>query len=271
MKLDQLCVNTMCYTAFDLEQALAGIGQTGIERVELCASVGYCDHAAPERLGSNAAGQLTGVLEKHGLRAVSFSAHGDITTQLGLDAFNTRLQLTADLGLRVTIAAAPDTGSPPDVAKQYRRTICGLADRAADLGITLCLESFGLYMNTARSTVDFFQALDHPNLLLNYDPAARIYCGGDLPVDDEIAVMAGHLGHIHLNNKASLRKQVWDFCPVPDGIVDWYPLLAELDRADFTGPASIEIGWTQTPQSIDQVNDAVRRSYEHVLGYFGGH
>lgn len=271
MKFDQLCVNTMCYTSFDLDQALAGIAQTGVKSVELCASLGYCDHAAPEKLGSDADGQLTRTLEKHGLQALSLSAHADITTQPGLDAFNTRLQLTADLGIQVIITSVPDTGSPPDFEKQYSHTIYGLADCAADLGIILCLESWGLGMHTARSTIEFIQSLGHPNLLINYDPAARIYHGSALPGEDEITIMAGHLGHVHLNNKISLRRQEWDFCPVPDGLVDWYPLLTELDLADFAGPASIEIGWPQVPESINLVNDAVRRSCEYVLGYFGGH
>ena len=258
----------MCYTVFDLDRALGGIARTGIKHVELCASVADCDHAAPEKLGPDAAGQITGLLERYGLDALSFSAHGDITTRAGLDAFNTRLQLAGDLGVGVVIAAAPITGSPPDIATPYRRTICTLADQAADLGITLCIESFGPHMLTARSAVDFLHNLDHGNLRLNYDPAARIYTGGDLPGDDEIAILAGHLGHIHLNNKASRHGQAWDFCPVPDGVVDWHPLLAELNRVDFAGPVSIEIGWPQAPESVDQVNDAVRRSWEDVAGFF---
>ena len=52
MRAEQLVVDTMCYTDFPLERALSGIAEAGISRVELCSSVGSCDHAAPERFGA---------------------------------------------------------------------------------------------------------------------------------------------------------------------------------------------------------------------------
>ena len=51
MKRDQLCVDTICWSSFPVERALEGIVSTGIFRVELCASLGSCEHAAPESLG----------------------------------------------------------------------------------------------------------------------------------------------------------------------------------------------------------------------------
>ena len=52
MRSDQLVIDTMCYTDFPLERALRGIADAGISQVELCASVGSCDHAAPGAVGA---------------------------------------------------------------------------------------------------------------------------------------------------------------------------------------------------------------------------
>ena len=264
MKTEQLCVDTMCYTAFPLDRALGAIVEAGIRRVELCASVGYCDHAAPERLGPGGSSKLLKLLEREGLTAVSLSAHADVTTDAGLMAFRTRLQLAAEMNIPVIITMPPER-SGPQTEQRFYRTILELGDRAAMLGIVLCLETVGLHMRTAHESVALLQRLQHPNLRINYDPAAHLYhFGADLPSKGDVAVLGKHLGHVHLNDKATLVKGRWDFRPIGEGIVDWEPILDELDRVGFAGPASIEIGWESTPESISLVNDAVRRACQFV-------
>ena len=109
MKAEQLVIDTMCYTDFPLERALSGIADAGVSRVELCASVGSCNHAAPEHLGPRGSAKVQRLLEENGLTAVSLSAHADITTESGLIDFTSRLQLTAELGIPII-----NTPLPPD-------------------------------------------------------------------------------------------------------------------------------------------------------------
>src|SRR3990172_12900767 len=103
MRAEQLCIDKICYNAFPLERALTGIAECGIRRVELCSSVGSCDHAAPERLGRGGSEILLRLLAGHGLTAVSLSGHADITTEDGLVAFTARLALAADIKIPIAI------------------------------------------------------------------------------------------------------------------------------------------------------------------------
>jgi sugar phosphate isomerase/epimerase len=269
MRAEQLVVDTMCYTNFPLERALGGIAEAGISRVELCSSVGSCDHAAPERLGPGASDKLLRLLEGYGLTAVSFSGHADITTEAGLIAFTSRLQLAADMKIPIIITPLPLERVGPEVEDLFRRNILQLAEFAAKLGVVVCLETVGFPMGSGEECVGLLQRLNHPNLRINYDPAALIYCvSGAKPAKGDITVLAPYLGHVHLNDKASLEMGKYDFRPIGEGIVEWEPMLSELDRVGFTGPASIEIGWDGAPESPEVVDDAVRRSCQFVQRYF---
>jgi sugar phosphate isomerase/epimerase len=217
------------------------------------------------------------MLESYGLTAVSFSAHADVSTDSGLAAFISRLRLAADLGISIIITSSlPLDRLGWKVEARFCSTLVELADLGDRLGVMICLETVGFQMDAAQQCLALLRRLDHPNRRINYDPAARIYCFGREPgagrreskPEDDVTCLANQLGHVHLNNKASPVRDRWDFRPVGEGILDWEPILAALDRVGYAGPASIEIGWETPPDSIDVVDDAVRRSLRHVRRWF---
>lgn len=279
MRADQLVIDTMCYTDFPLERALSGIADAGISRVELCSSVGSCDHAAPERLGPGASDKLLRLLEAYGLTAVSFSGHADITTESGLIAFTSRLQLAADMNIPIIIMPLPPDRqhhrpdlplrSGPEVDDLFCGNILKLAELGAKLGVVVCLETVGYFMSGGEQCVALLHRLNHPNIRINFDPASLLwFVRGAKPTKDDVTVLAPYLAHVHLNDKASSEMGKYDFCPIGEGVVDWESMLGEMDRVGFTGPASIEIGWEVTPESPGVVDDAVRRACQFVQRYF---
>ena len=279
MRSNQLVIDTMCYTDFPLERALSGIAEAGISRVELCASVGSCDHAAPERLGPGGGRKMSLLLEENGLTAASLSAHADLTTEDGLIAFTSRLQLASELNIPIINTPLPadrehhrpdmPLRSGPGVDELFFSNTLKLADLAERLGVVVCLETVGYLLSSAQQCVELIHKLNHPNLRINYDPAGLMYFvrGAD-PTKEDITTLAPYLHHVHLNDKASPEIGKYDFCPMGEGIVDWESLLGEMDRVGFAGPASIEIGWPVTPESPEVVDDAVRRSCQFVRAYF---
>ena len=279
MRAEQLVIDTMCYTDFPLERALSGIAEAGISRVELCASLDSCDHAAPEHLGPGASNKVSRLLEAYGLTAVSLSAHADITTESGLIAFTSRLQLAAELNIPIiNMPLPPDRQhhrpdlpmrSGPEVDDLFCGNILKLADLADNLGVVVCLETVGYLLSDASQCVALIHRLNHPNLRINYDPASLLYfVPGAKPTKDDITLLAPYLHHVHLNDKASSQVAKYDFCSLGEGAVEWESLLSEMDRVGYTGPASIEIGWEVTPESPEVVDDAVRRSIQFAQGYF---
>ena len=285
MKRDQLCVDTICWNSFPLERALEGIASTGVSRVELCASLGSCDHAAPESLGRGASDKLRGLLTKYGLTAVAYSGHTDLTTQEGMKAGLARLQLAANMGISLFITPMPpffvdspikgQLTMPPDAdpnAEQFAiENAVRLADLADKLDVQMCIE-FGLWgfgRITGQHYLALLERMKRPGLGINFDAAATtLFNENALPTKEDISVLASHLSHFHLCDRSSTDMGKWDFCPVGEGAIAWNPFLTELDRVGYKGHVSVEMGWPQTPESAQIVDDAVRRSIAFVDKYF---
>ena len=292
MKAEQLIVDTMCYTHFPLERALSGIAGTGISRIELCATVGSCNHGAPEQLGPGASNKVSRLLESNGLTAASYSGHADITTESGLIACTSRLQLAADLNIPIINMPLPppsrmstaqhihvddqqqersdsSTRSGADVDDLFCENILKLADLAEKLGVVVCLQTVGYLLSDAEQCLALIKRLNHPNVRINYNPISLLFfAGGAEPSKEDMTALAPHLGHVHLIDKASVEQGKFDLCPLGEGIVDWKSMLGELNRVGYTGPVSIEMGWLEPPESPEVVDDAVRRSIQYVQGYF---
>ena len=285
MKRDQLCVDTICWSSFPVERALKGIVSADISRVELCASLGSCDHAAPESLGQGTSDKLLGLLEKYGLTAVAYSGHTDLTTQEGLEAGLDRLQLAADMVIPLFITPMPpffvdspikrQLTMPPTVDPKMEEfaieNAIRLADLADKLGVEMCIE-FGLWgfgRVSGRDYLALLERMNRPNVRINFDATAITLFNKDvLPTKDEISVLASHLSHCHLCDRSSTEMGKWDFCPIGEGAMDWDPLLTELDRSGFSGHVSVELGWEGRPASPEIVDDAVRRSIAFLAKYF---
>jgi len=134
--------------------------------------------------------------------------------------------------------------------------------------MVICLETVGFLLGTGEECVALLQRLGHPNLRINYDPAALILFRGAKPTKDDITVLAPYLGYFHFADKASLEMWKFDFRAIGEGIVDWDSILSELDRVGYSGTASFEIGWEVAPKSPDVVDEALRRSCQFVQKYF---
>jgi len=208
------------------------------------------------------------LLEKYGLTAVSFSGHADYTTESGLIANTSRLQLAADMEIPIFITGARPEQSRPEVEEHLRRNAVMLADLAAKLGVVVCLENFDFLLGTGKECAAFMQQLDHPNLRVNYDPVGMMLLRGIQTTRDDIAAVAPYLAHFHLNEKASLEIGRLDLRAIGEGIVDWDTILGELDHAGYTGPASIEFVLEGEQKSPEVVDDAVRRSIKSIKKYF---
>ena len=80
-----------------------------------------------------------------------------------------------------------------------------------------------------------------------------------------------HLAHVHLKDTTG-GKGNWNFPAIGDGVVDFARVLEILREAGYAGPYSVEIEFQGEPwPPLAEVNDAMRRSYEHLssLGLLG--
>jgi L-ribulose-5-phosphate 3-epimerase len=261
VKSAQLGSSTVPYHKFSLERALAGIANAGLKRVELGAAVGFCDHAAPERLGPGAANELFAQLDRFGLSAVSLNGHADLSTDAGMAAFEKRLQLASDLGVSFVSCGPPEigAGAPADTEASFYRNMVKTAERAARSGITIVLETWSDLTGSGELCAGVVRKINKPNVRVNYDTANVIYFRGVKPEDDLVAALP-YVSYLHVKDKESLKTGTWDCPAIGDGIIDWERVIGKLDEVDYGGPFMLEVeldGNVTIPETLD---DALAKS-----------
>ena len=260
---DRLAVSTNTYHPYTLEEALGGIAAAGATSVELTSVPGWSEQVSRDATAADLA-RVSSLLTKHGLTAISLSGHSDLVTDAGVAEFQKALHIAKTLGIALvtTSTGGHDAASSGDLDEQraeFLARIGPLADGAADMGITICLETHGGLLATGAMAADLIRDIGKPNVGINYDPGNVIYYGDTRPEGD-IASAVYYLTHMHVKDKIGGAGE-WNFPTVGTGEIDFGSLFAVADAAAFTGPCSIEIEFLGDPwPPLADVNHAVAES-----------
>jgi sugar phosphate isomerase/epimerase len=153
----------------------------------------------------------------------------------------------------------PEVDGKRDALDRYARVLTAAADRAESLGMKLCVEHFpGKALPTAKGTLEYVRALDHPNLYLLLD-TGHLQITGEDP-SDTIENAGPLLGYVHLDDNDGIGDL---HLALLDGVLDRRTLartLRTLEDTGYDGPVSLELN----PALPDPL-DALRRSRETVL------
>lgn len=138
--------------------------------------------------------------------------------------------VAASMGLaRVSFHAGfiPHDPGDPNYAKLSDR-VRRIADRFAAHDITLLLETG---QETAQSLLAFLEALQQPNVAVNFDPANMILYGMGDPVAS-LKALAGHVRQVHVKDalRAATPGQWGEEVVVGQGEVDWPAFLKAMDE-----------------------------------------
>jgi len=264
---DRLAASTNSYHSYTLEEALDGISRAGFTSVELASVPGWTEHVLRDG-GDAEVERVKGLLEKHGLTAISFSGHSDLVTDEGVEQFRKALSLARKLGINMvtTSTGGHDASSAGTLEEQrvaFLERIGPLADEAAAAGIDICLETHGGLLATGEISKALVQDIGRPNVGINYDPGNVIFYGNKRPEDD-LPGSADTVTHMHVKDQIG-GVGVWNFPQVGTGNVDFPALFEILDAVGFDGPCSIELEFQGEPwPSLDEVNRAMAESYKHI-------
>lgn len=139
-----------------------------------------------------------------------------------------------------TAYVVPGRDSSQAALDRYARTLTTAADQAAALGMKLCIEHFpGMALPTVTATLDFINALDHPNLYLLYD-IGHVQMVGDDPAG-AIIQAGSRLGYVHLDDNDGQGDLHWSLL---DGVLTEETLqrtFAALAEVGYTGSISLEL------------------------------
>jgi L-ribulose-5-phosphate 3-epimerase len=140
-------------------------------------------------------------------------------------------------------------------AKKFYDRVRFLGDAAKAAGVTLLMETG---QESAEDLKQFLVTLNHPNVMLNFDPANMILYNKDEPLK-ALKVLAPWIRHVHA--KDAVRTQVngtWGTeVPWGDGEVNVFAFLNALRDLGFEGTLAIER--EAGTQRVKDIAQAVRR------------
>lgn len=113
-----------------------------------------------------------------------------------------------------------------------------LAERAFEKGVILLMETG---QETAEELNDFIEAIDHPALAVNFDPANMILYDKGTPAQ-AAKTLAKHIRHFHAKDAVrTMQPGTWGKeVPWGQGQVDTSNFLAALKKNGFEGSLAIE-------------------------------
>ena len=132
----------------------------------------------------------------------------------------------------------PHDETDPTFVKLLER-IRWIADRFAQDTVEVLFETG---QETAEDLLAFLEALDRPNVGVNFDPANMILYGKGEPVE-ALRKLMPRVRQVHVKDATASDKpgETWGAeVPVGEGEVDWRAFMQTLDEGGYTGPLVIE-------------------------------
>jgi sugar phosphate isomerase/epimerase len=105
-----------------------------------------------------------------------------------------------------------------------------IADRAAESGITVCLETV---LNGAE-LIEVLNQINHPAVSVVFDTGNRVAFGHDLPSD--IRLLSDRISHVHIKDKNKANENVI----LGTGMVNFLQVFEALADIKYTGPYTFE-------------------------------
>jgi L-ribulose-5-phosphate 3-epimerase len=265
---------TNSYGASGVWTAVERIRETGISQLELALrGHNFGGLVIPEsaviteRADDEAVHSFLDHLHKHGVAISGCNVGGaDIRTPVGLELTERRIRFAAKwFGVKVCVTGA---GQPEDDLQ--RRTIVAhlrrLGDVAADVELTLALETHKGPTQNATAMLALMAEVEHPSVRLNFDTGNIAYYNQDADPCAELEKVKHLVHNVHLkDNRGGFED--WYFPAVGDGgSVDFARVREILDSVGFLGPYTIEIegiGGELEP-GLEVRQERIARSVKHL-------
>ena len=261
---NQICLNSNTYHGFTLEDAVLGARAAGVKFIEIAAVRGYTEHARHEFSDAEVAG-VHQLLKENDITLLGMCGHTNIMTEDGREHFKKNLGLAARLGAQYMVTGTGETHDDDSVIEEAElvEVLKDLSATAADLGLTLAIETHGNNYATGEATAALIEKVGADNIRLNYDTGNVILYGGVQPYDDLEASADSIIG-IHLKEKAGAESE-WNFPAIGRGDLDFGRIFSILDSTGCTAPLSIEIEFTPAgPKNVDEVHESLAFSAQTI-------
>jgi len=172
------------------------------------------------------------------------------------ESFAKAAKITAELGSKyIMMHVGFLDHTDHSYSKKFYDRVRYLGDRAGEAGVSLLMETG---QETAEELQRFVETLNHPNVLLNFDPANLILYNKDEPLS-ALRRLAPWIRHIHI--KDAVRTSVpgtWGSEVVwGEGQVNAFAFLNTLAETGYEGAVAVER--EAGDQRVKDIATAVRR------------
>jgi len=255
---NKIGVVTSTYPNFNADEAMEGISKAGFKYVELASAPSYFEHILPrpEEAGAEDVKKVLEQCSKYGLELYCVAGHTRLLTDGGKDNFKTVLDYAEKAGVTYVTTDTGEVKTEEDKERFYS-DIKEIADYAKGKNVTVCLEMHGVWCNNAKTGAEIIEKINHPNVRLNYDTGNVSLYGGVRPEKD-IKIAVPHMAFLHLKENGGGLKE-WNFPALGDGNNNFKKIFKVLRNYD--GPISVEIEFDGKERTLEQINEAVSRSY----------
>jgi len=260
----EIGVVTSTYPNYNRAEAIEGISKAGFKYVELASAPDFFEHLpTPEKgVSKEVVDPVLEELKASGLTMQCIAGHTRLMKDDSVKNFKKVLDFAELAGVRFVTTDTGEVKNDDDQAR-FVKDIREIGDYAKSKDITVCLEMHGEWCNNGKIGASIIQKVDHPSIKLNYDTANVIFFGDTRPEED-IKNAIPYMGYVHLKDHGSGKHKDWNFPALGEGVVDFDKIFDALQ--DFDGPGSVEIEFDGKERALEEINEAVKKSYDFLIG-----
>ena len=205
--------------------------------------------------------QVLNDLKSHGLTATSLLASCDVQDANVVPNFQTTLEIADRMGVQILFVSVRADDSDRNTVYDRLKQI---GEKAAVSNIKVCLETHPDMAHNGEVALETMQAVNHPNICVNFDTGNVYYYNHDVTAAGEIEKIIDHVGAVHLKDTNG-GYETWHFPALGEGVVDFKMVFQILNDAGFYGPFTMELEGIKGEQ-IDEagVQARVARSVEYL-------
>jgi L-ribulose-5-phosphate 3-epimerase len=262
---------TNSYGPFGPEAALRMLPETGVRRIELpIRNAGVPSFFGETPLLTDASGpadvaRVQRLLDDAGMGLSSCNVtSGNVLDEAVVERTLRKLTLAAELGVSLVVGGGGEASTSVDESRLIEQ-LQRIGAAAAAHGLTYCCETHPGSCQNAERMFATMQAVDHPQVRLNFDTGNLYYYNRNVDLDASLRLVAPFVRHVHLKDTPGGFEQ-WHFVELGSGVVDLALVRERLEAVGFRGPFSLELEGIRGEPSptVAQLHARIAASVQHL-------
>jgi len=176
-------------------------------------------------------------LEQYGLTATSMIIKCAIGDTDAVEQFAQSLDVISSFAVPIVFTSIK--AGETDRTLVYDR-LRQIGDAAASRNVTVAMETHPDLITNGDIARQTMEAINHPNVRINYDTANVYYYNRDITATGELEKAIDYVAAVHLKDTNG-EFETWHFPALGEGVVDFPAIFDRLHKCNYTGPYTFEL------------------------------